>query len=106
MIDEIHRVTHSLGMEGPGDLVERGVVAVAQERAAQRGRELVDLRRRKNRKCAHLRLVDPVILAEQQRAARNWLAGKEAASHLDFADFEQPLKRVEGGQEIARLCLR
>src|ERR1043165_849468 len=34
VIDEVHRVTHRLWMERAGDLIERGVEAIADERTA------------------------------------------------------------------------
>src|ERR1043165_9611088 len=88
VVDEVHRMAHRLGFEGAGDFIEGGVVSVADERAAQRRRELLELRGCQNREGTRLLLVDPVILAEQGGTAPDRMTGKQPTPDPGVAHLE------------------
>src|SRR4051794_29419259 len=75
-------------MKRAGDLFRRGVVSVAEKRLAHGGRKIVDLRGREDGEAARFRFVDPVVLAEQHRAACDRLAGEQAAAVSGFTNLK------------------
>src|SRR4029077_16288447 len=87
MMDEMHGVAHALRVERAGDLLRLFIVGKAQESGADRRGELLQLRGRHVREALPLRLVGPIVLAEQRRARGDCVAREYAASRHRFAQL-------------------